>query len=62
MVQTRSTVTDTVDRIQTPLPIAISGDFVNSEATLRSKCYINICRLQYIFWLLFRLQRLVETG
>ena len=30
-----------VDHIQTPLPIVISGDFVN----LRSKYYINIYRL-----------------
>ena len=29
---------------------------------LRWKCYINICRLQYIFRLIFRLKRLVETG
>ena len=51
-------MTDTVDRIQTPLLMAISGNFVNSEVEM----FINICRLQYILWLLFRLQRLVETG
>ena len=47
----RSTVSVTVDLIQTPLPIVISGDFVAISWTLRWKCYIIICKLLYIFGL-----------
>ena len=33
----RSTVTDTVDLIQTPLTMAISGDFVDSRVEMLHK-------------------------